>query len=89
MNKWYSKTTNTGSPHEQGLVIDETTGRNVAVTYDPKDAPLIAAAPEMKDALDDANIILDSINRQVGGKSNAVRIVLDKVRAARIKATPQ
>ena len=34
----------------QGLVIDEQTGKNIAVTYDKKDAPLVAAAPELLEA---------------------------------------
>lgn len=48
MNKnWYTKTTNTGSPHEQGLIVDEKTGANIAVSYNPKHAALIAAAPDL------------------------------------------
>jgi hypothetical protein len=35
----------------QGLVIDEATGRNVAVTYDEKDAPIIARAVNCHDKL--------------------------------------
>jgi len=45
--KWYAKTINTGSAHEQGLVIEETTGRNIAVAYNAKDAPLLASAPDL------------------------------------------
>jgi hypothetical protein len=41
----------TWSPHTgcggQGTVTDDDTGRTVAVAYDVKDAPLLAAAPEM------------------------------------------
>ena len=37
-----------GAPGEQGSVID---GRTVAVVYDAKDAPLLAAAPTLRDAL--------------------------------------
>ena len=40
-----------GTPGEQGSVIDEQTGRTVAVVYDAKDAPLLAAAPTLRDAL--------------------------------------
>jgi hypothetical protein len=40
---WYAKNTSS----DQGLIIDEATGRNVAVAYDKADAPLLAAAPEM------------------------------------------
>jgi hypothetical protein len=47
--KWYAtKSAGRG----QGLVIDEDTGRNVAVAYDEKDAKLLAAAPKMRDALE-------------------------------------
>jgi hypothetical protein len=35
----------------QGLVIDDETGRNIAVAYDPKHTSLIAAAPELLEAL--------------------------------------
>ena len=40
--EWH--TARTGN--HQGLVIDEA-GRNVAVSYDEADAPLLAAAPEL------------------------------------------
>ena len=36
----------------QGLVISEATGANVAVTYDVKDAYLVAAAPEILEILE-------------------------------------
>jgi hypothetical protein len=36
-----------GTPGEQGSVIDKQTGRTVAVVYDAKDAPLLAAAPAL------------------------------------------
>lgn len=45
---WY---TSTKPDALQGLIIDESTGRNIAVSYDPKDAPLIAAAPALFTAL--------------------------------------
>lgn len=45
---WYGK--NAGNDH-QGLVIDETTGRNVAVAYDREDTALLSAAPDLLDAL--------------------------------------
>jgi hypothetical protein len=37
----------------QGLVVSEKTGENIAVTYDKKNAPLAAAAPTMRKALED------------------------------------
>ena len=51
MNTWYAKTINKDSAHEQGLIIDENTGANIAITLDPKDAILAAAAPELLEAL--------------------------------------
>ena len=48
MNNWYKA--NTGNDY-QGLVIEEETGRNVAVTYEAKDAKLVALAPEMAELL--------------------------------------
>lgn len=47
-NTWY--TAETGN--HQGLIIDEQTGANIAVTYDKAHAPLIAAAPELLAALE-------------------------------------
>ncbi len=44
---WYQANTSGG----QGLVIEECTGRNVAVTYDAADALLVAAAPALLAAL--------------------------------------
>jgi hypothetical protein len=36
----------------QGLVIEDKTGRNVAVSYDEKDADLLASAPDLLQALE-------------------------------------
>lgn len=48
-NNWYvGKTGN-----HQGLVIEEGTGRNVAVAYDKADAQLLAAAPDLLATLKD------------------------------------
>ena len=47
---WYEAKTGNG----QGLVVDERTGANVAVSYDKANARLIAAAPRMKDFLTSA-----------------------------------
>lgn len=46
---WYTASTG----NYQGLVISETTGENVAVTYNgDADAALVASAPELLDALE-------------------------------------
>jgi hypothetical protein len=55
IKKWFVSTTG----NHQGLVIDENDGRNVAVTYDKADAPLIAAAPKLLAALERAHIALE------------------------------
>lgn len=47
MTTWYGKETSGG----QGLIIDEKTGRSVAVAYDAKDTALLAAAPRMLAAI--------------------------------------
>lgn len=44
---WYVSSTG----NHQCLVIDESTGRNVAVIYDASDAHLIAATPKMINVL--------------------------------------
>ena len=41
---WYKARSGNG----QGLVVEEDTGRDVAVTYDEKDAALVAAAPALR-----------------------------------------
>lgn len=45
---WYARTS---AGDHQGLVIEEETGRNIAVTYDVKDMNKTAAAPSMLKAL--------------------------------------
>jgi len=44
--KWYAKVAT-----HQGYVSCEKTGRTIAVTYEPKDAELLAAAPDLLEAL--------------------------------------
>ena len=43
MRNWYVISTG----NHQGLVVEEGTGANIAVTYDAKHAPLVAAAPDL------------------------------------------
>ena len=56
MNRWYGKITGSN----QGLIIDETTGENIAVAYDPINTTLIAMAPRMLDELKDIALALDN-----------------------------
>lgn len=55
---WYVPWLAKGSEPIQGTVASEPTGATVAITYDPKDAPIIAHAVKMlvplRDALDQA-----------------------------------
>lgn len=44
---WYEAKTG----NHQGLIVDEATGENIAVSYEKENARLIAAAPRMYDAL--------------------------------------
>ena len=45
---WYESETGT----HQGLIVNEETGENVAVSYDKDNARLIASAPEMLEVLE-------------------------------------
>jgi len=45
----------------QGLVIDENTGENVAVTYKAENAPVVAIAPEAIDLLAETLDMLNNI----------------------------
>ena len=53
--RWH--VTNTGN--DQGLVIDDNTGENIAVTYKAENAPIVAIAPEAVDLLAET---LDMLN---------------------------
>jgi len=45
---WY--VTNTGN--DQGLIVDENIGDNIAITYDARNADLVASAPDLLTALE-------------------------------------
>ena len=55
---WYTSKGSMG----QGIVIDEETGRNVAVAYDEKDAPLLAAAPALLEACEKIAATVDGLD---------------------------
>ena len=44
--KWYQANTS----NDQGLIVEEKTGRNVAVSYKQEDAALLSAAPDLLEA---------------------------------------
>jgi hypothetical protein len=56
---WYNATK---KDSWQGLVYDETTGENIAVTYNPDNARLVAAAPDLLAALEG---ILERVNVRI------------------------
>lgn len=61
--KWYGKKLDNVA--DQGLVIDEKTGENIAVCYNNKHVNLIAAAPSvlsaLKDCVEQLGLYLQSI----------------------------
>ena len=70
---WYTKPIRHHTAFTQGLIVDDKTGRNVAVSYDPNDAELIAAAPDLADA---AELALRELREFYTDKqSEAIRIL--------------
>lgn len=81
-----------GTGNHQGLIVDDETGRNVAVAYDKADAPLLAAAPALLSALRRAYELLDTsdIRHYVStelGEQAALHKALNDSRAAIQSAT--
>jgi hypothetical protein len=63
----YHKSTSAG----QSLIIEESTGRNIAVSYDEKDGPLLAAAPDLLAALQEAERVIRFAAQEAQGKVKA------------------
>jgi len=55
--EWYTASMG----NHQGLIVDMTTGNNIAVAYDKANAPLIAAAPELLETLEAIVNILEQL----------------------------
>ena len=51
LGPWYESSTSNG----QGLIASEKTGESIAVSYDKKNAQLIAAAPKLLECIQDCN----------------------------------
>lgn len=62
MPLYFKRTT---APHGQGLIIDEETGRTVAVVYDQDDGngPKFAAVDDLIDALSDILVGVNELRR--------------------------
>jgi hypothetical protein len=67
MKTWYLK--NLNGFHDQALIIDEETGRNIAVVYDQKDGPILAAAPDLFEALKEAYEALKMFDLDIVSKT--------------------
>jgi len=65
-----------GNDH-QGLIIEEETGRNVAVTYKKEDAPIIVKAVNSHDALVEA---LHSIIINSDDQSKVIKLAKDALK---------
>lgn len=65
---WYYRPTAGHNVHGQGIIIEEETGRDVAVSYDgDKDGALLAAAPELREAL------MDLLSRRISTPEESAR----------------
>jgi hypothetical protein len=79
---WYAKNS---AGNYQGLVIAEDSGATIAVTYDVKDMHLVAAAPELLEALRQIEAQLSTHPEAEEGNSK-VHFAMHKARTAIAKA---
>lgn len=82
--KWYGR--NNINAHNQGLVIDEETGKNVAVSYESENTNLLAIAPELRETIRIvySRVMNTNINTPIGEMADTWEILrealnLDKV----------
>ena len=78
MNTWYEASTG----NHQGLIIDEDTGDNIAVSYDKTNAKLISAAPEMLEACELALGILHMDSDMEKDFAYEIRVLTDVIQKA-------
>lgn len=79
LGSWHTASTG----NHQGLVIDDATGANIAVTYDKAHAQLVAAAPDLLAALEIAAHFIEN-----GGDTEAFFRCREAWRNAFAKAAP-
>lgn len=83
---WHASNSGPDS-HNQALIISEATGANVAVAYAREDMSLIAAAPDLLEALELAQTTIQRIEPDhTHGPFSTVRGTLDAIRTALAKA---
>ena len=75
MKTWYAQKGSMG----QGIIADGDTGRTVAVAYDEKDAPLLAAVPDL---FHGCEVALAAMESGPGTREEA-RIIRDAIRKAK------
>lgn len=79
---WYGKPTSAG----QGLIIDEKSGAAIAVSYDAEQSSLIAAAPDLLNALEMAEgVVAHYVDMHLTGSLSgraAVKAILLEIRRA-------
>ena len=75
--RWYTRSK---KDDRQGLVCCEGDGRNVAVTYDAKDAKMIAECPRMFDELEMALTTLDVVWQERDTKNIAAKCCATRIR---------
>jgi hypothetical protein len=74
---WYTKTKERDA---QGLIYSESTGANIAVSYDPRNANLIAAAPDMLAALELIADVWDQHGIETDQHETEVRAAIAKAK---------
>jgi hypothetical protein len=73
---WYAKPTGCGG---QALIISELDGRNVAVAYEEKDAPLLAAAPKLIEAAKLADNLIRLIEEWADADQTDAEQLMDEI----------
>ena len=78
MNTWYEAS----SGNHQGIIVDEVTGKNIAVSYVKNNAKLIAATPELLEACEIALGILHMDSAMEKDFYYEIRILTDAIQKA-------
>ncbi len=76
MNTWYSE-----KNMYQGLVIDEKTGKNIAVSYEPKDAVEIATLHNLveQSLIPTLEFLIKAVQAETGGLYSAHLYIANQI----------